>query len=180
MEFLTGLVTGGAAVGFLSWALKLLLETRLRSSIQNEYNERLEEFKQVIRNQDRIEDTKWKIKHDACLEALELIDVYLSQNLLDLGTGNTPTLQKMDIAHARRCHSKLIITCSDTSLIDAFTEICFKNMTSSGFKKPPTDLLNIFRNKIRHELGFGNEVQLDPQTAWFSSIGEASHPNLKG
>jgi hypothetical protein len=179
MEFLTGLFTGGAAVGFLSWASKLLLETRLRSSIQNEYNKKLEEFKQVLRSQDRIEDTKWKTRHDACLEALELIDVYLCQNL-DSGTGNKPTPQKMDIAHARRCHSKLIITCSDTSLIDAFTEICFKNMTSSGFKQPPTDLLNIFRNKIRHELGFGNEVQLDRETAWFSTIGEASHPNLKG
>ena len=36
--------------------------------------------------------------------------------------------------------------------------------------KPPTDLLNDFRNLTRKELGYGNEIPLDRDRAWFGYV----------
>ncbi len=38
-------------------------------------------------------------------------------------------------------------------------------------QKAPTDLLNDFRNLIRRELGFGQNLELDREIAWFGRIG---------
>ena len=35
---------------------------------------------------------------------------------------------------------------------------------------PPTDLLNNFRNLIRKELGFGEDIILDRDRAWFGKV----------
>jgi len=36
---------------------------------------------------------------------------------------------------------------------------------------PATDLLNRFRNLIRGELGFGVDIELDRDRAWFGKVG---------
>jgi hypothetical protein len=58
-------------------------------------------------------------------------------------------------------HSQLILSCDNIELIQKFIEIIFK-------KDPPctTDDLNLFRNMIRNELGFGNKLPLDRDRAW--------------
>lgn len=42
---------------------------------------------------------------------------------------------------------------------------------SSEQQKPPTDLLNDFRNLVRKELGFGTNLELDRERAWFGNVG---------
>lgn len=42
---------------------------------------------------------------------------------------------------------------------------------------PPTDQLNELRNLIRKELGFGSEINLDRERAWFGQIvGDPNNP----
>lgn len=36
---------------------------------------------------------------------------------------------------------------------------------------PPTDLLNEFRNLIRKELGYGHDLELNREKAWFGKVG---------
>jgi len=51
-----------------------------------------------------------------------------------------------------------------------FGEIMFGPAPGSASPKPPTDLLNELRNLIRHELGFGHDLELDRERAWFGKV----------
>ncbi len=71
---------------------------------------------------------------------------------------------------ARDCHSKLILACENMEILAVFDEIMFGPKDSAQSKTPPTDSLNRFRNLIRRELGFGIDLELDRDRAWFGKV----------
>ncbi len=134
----------------------------------------IESIKAKVSREDDILKTKYELKYNACLDALELIDSYFSHSLKN-PDGTTPTKEFRSISDARQCHSKLILTCENPLLLDKFLEIFFRNQDNGKCINPPTDLLNEFRNIVRSELGFGAMLTLDRNTAWFGTF--AGDPN---
>ncbi|MDN3520710.1 hypothetical protein [Halomonas ramblicola] len=131
----------------------------------------VESVKKDVRNNESIAQAKRQMKHDACLEALSVIDAFFSHFF----TSPKPTPQVADSAKAREVHSKLILACDNSRIIELYTEILCGPV--DGERVPPTDQLNELRNLIRKELGFGSEVNLDRERAWFGQItGDPNNP----
>jgi hypothetical protein len=134
-----------------------------------EITQKIEGVKADIAKAQSINQAKFQLKHEACLEALALIDAHFSQ-VLKSPDGVEASKQYSTAEKARVCHSKLILSCEDTKVLEKFAEIMFGPKTKHQEGRPLTDLLNEFRNLIRHELGFGAELQLDRERAWFGRI----------
>lgn len=122
---------------------------------------KVESVKADLARGNAVEEQKRKLKYEACLDALSAIDAHFSQ----LFTSDEPTPQPISAIKAREAHSKLILSCNDVRIVKKFGEIYFgPRPGESG--RPPTDLLNEFRNLIRAELGFGDPLPLDRDRAW--------------
>ena len=130
-----------------------------------EITKKVESVKAEVRHSTKIGETKYHLKYEACLEALALIDAYFSHSL-----NGKITKQYSKTENARSCHSKLILSCEDIELIELFNEIMFGPGSGKKPRKPATDLLNDFRNLIRMELGFGKDLPLDRDRAWFGKV----------
>lgn len=126
-----------------------------------EITRKIEAVKLEIEASKAIQDAKRNLKHEACLEALCLVDADLSHKF---GVSK----QYATTEAARRCHSKLILACDNTQIIEKFSDLMFGQRVKP--EKPTTDLLNEFRNLIRKELGFGQELELDRERAWFGAL----------
>jgi hypothetical protein len=124
----------------------------------------VESVKQELRSNEAIAEAKRRMKYEACLEALNVIDAFFSHSFLPL----KPTPQVADAARTREAHSKLILSCDNPKIVELFTEILCGPET--GQRKPPTDQLNEFRNLVRKELGFGSDVELDRNRAWVGKV----------
>jgi hypothetical protein len=121
----------------------------------------IESVKTEIARASSIEDTKRSIKHDACLEALSIIDAFLSHNV----AGDIEK-QNKEIYKAREAHTKLILACDNPDIIATFLNIIFYASRPNAPVAPLTDQLNDLRNLIRQELGFGDRLELDRDVAW--------------
>ena len=162
---------------FLGKYLEKKAENLATKEDVEEITRKIESVKAQIGREQAALDAKYKLRHEACLEALALIDAYYSQILL-ASEGQRIAREARTTSEARRCHSKLILACENPAIIDKFLEIFFKNRTDKGFTRPPTDLLNEFRNLVRKELGFGDPVTLDRDVAWFGAfVGDTDGPS---
>jgi len=133
---------------------------------------KIESVKADISRVSAVEEQKRKLKYEACLEALLVIDAHLSHSF----TLPKPTPQAVSTVKAREAHSKLILSCDDIRIVEKFAEIYF-GPSAGQSQRPPTDLLNEFRNLIRVELGFGQELSLDRERAWVGkSVGDPDAP----
>lgn len=130
---------------------------------------KIEDVKAEIQNQQEVEKQKRQLKYDALLESLTLIDAHLSHFLIP-GEGQKIKKQFASVEEARKCHSNLILTCENTDILEMFSLIMFGAKDPNAEKIPPTDLLNDFRNLVRKELGFGTEIPLDRDRAWFGYV----------
>jgi hypothetical protein len=138
-----------------------------------EITRKVESVKSEIHQISAIEQAKRELKYEACLDALSVIDAFFSHYFTEL----KPTPQEANTARARECHSKLILSCENTEIIEKFAEIMFGPADPNTGQKPKTDLLNEFRNLVRKELGFGDEIILDRDRAWFGSVtGDPNNP----
>jgi hypothetical protein len=58
--------------------------------------------------------------------------------------------------------------------MDRYPSWSYLRLTSAGSDKQqtlPTDLLNEFRKLIRKELGYGSDLELNREKAWFGKVG---------
>src|SRR5437762_1162165 len=112
----SSLVTTSAA----AWLMKLWLSERLKSAIQHEYNQRLEQFKADLRNSETVRQARWEIKRQACLEALRVVDTFFShQNWQGV---EEPTEQQgtIDVVKARECYNALALSCNSDEVLQQF------------------------------------------------------------
>lgn len=160
-------VSGAAA--FLGAYLKEKAKSTATKEDIEDITQRIENVKINLGRNKEIESIKYNLRYDACLESLRLIDALLSHLLAPKNSGNI-IQQYASTEEARQCHSKLILSCENTKIITMFNEILFGPVSSDQESRPPTDLLNEYRNLIRIELGFGTELPLDRQRAWIGML----------
>lgn len=77
----------------------------------------VETIKEEIRRNETIAQAKRQMKHDACLNALSVIDGFFSHFFI----GATP--QSVDASKNREAHNKLILACDNPKIVELFTEI---------------------------------------------------------
>ena len=129
-----------------------------------EITQKVEDVKLSVEAIKNSESKKYELKYNACIEALRLVDAHLSHSISTPEI--EPTKQTASIEEARSCHNQLILSCESTELISTFNSIMFGFSSSIA----PTDELNNFRNAIRRELNFGDELSLDRNQAWFAKV----------
>ncbi|MAZ26012.1 MAG: hypothetical protein CL868_02910 [Cytophagaceae bacterium] len=127
---------------------------------------KIEDVKAEVQNQQDVEKQKRQLKYNAILKSLTLIDAHLSHLLIPT-KGQKIKKQHASTEEARECHSSLILTCETTEILELFSLIMFGSKDPNATKEAPTDLLNKYRNLARKELGFGEEIPLDRDLAWF-------------
>ncbi len=127
---------------------------------------KIEDVKAEIQNQQEVEKQKRQLKYDALLQSLTLMDAVLS-HLLIPAEDQKIKKQYASTEEARKCHSSLILTCENTDILEMFSLIMFGPKDPNAEETPITDLLNKYRNLVRKELGFGTEIPLDRDRAWF-------------
>ncbi len=130
-----------------------------------EITRRIETVKSEVSRMQSVDQAKYSLRHAACIEALALIDAYYS-HILSVPDSLPPVRQSATTAEARACHNRLILSCGNPRVLDLFATIMFGPSDASALR-PPTDLLNDFRNMVRDELGFGEALPLDREKAWF-------------
>ncbi|MBI4401391.1 MAG: hypothetical protein HY581_07160 [Nitrospirae bacterium] len=134
-----------------------------------EITSKIENVKRSVDAIRTVDVTKYQLKYEACLEALRIIDAHLSHSLAPPPDGKLAK-QHASTEEVRSCHSRLVLACESTELIEQFARIMFKPRTEEETNVPPTDKLNTFRNLVRKELGFGNPLNLDRERAWFGHV----------
>jgi membrane-bound inhibitor of C-type lysozyme len=106
---------------------------------------------------------KWKIKKQACMNALELANAILSNYKYENLKEDAITPQYISIETARSCFNELACTCSNNLVIEKLKHIMFDQV------KP--DAIVDLRNAVRKELGFSkNEIDTDREKAFIGKI----------
>jgi hypothetical protein len=132
-------------------------------------NKAAEELKLKYNLLNKIEDRKFELKYDACLEALGIIDEWylraMKQEIEEKSKLEVKILNQLELgAKARNCHNKLVLTCDSSEVIDLFRYILLP------FEGKPVFTLDIivdFREAIRKEIGFGNiSVDSNRDLSW--------------
>ncbi len=157
----------GALIGFLSaYFSEKGKNIATKEDIEN-ITTKIEGIKSQFAYNQMIETEKRKLKYEALLEALKMVDAFYS-HILTENESSYPTKQYATIEEVRECHNKLILSIDNPEIIKMFLEIMFPKKNAT---EPPTDRLNSFRNLIRKELGYGLDLNLDRDIAWFKTIG---------
>ncbi len=166
---LFALVVASGIAAFFGAYLREKAKSAATKEDVEEITSRIENVKRSVEAIKTAESTKYNLKYEACLEALRIIDAHLSHSLA-LPTPGDIVKQFASTEEVRTCHSKLVLACESVELIEQFARIMFKARTEEERKVPPTDKLNIFRNLVRKELGFGSSLNLDRERAWFGNV----------
>jgi hypothetical protein len=145
-----------------------------------------EDLKLQYNSLTRIDEHKFKLKYEACLEALVIVDEYFKVshynkhgNILEkINKAENTDFSKelieltnpIDLSNrARNCHNKLVLSCDLPETVNAF-RVCLAICTNQAGTNLFNDIVEL-RNTIRLELGFGNNfVDTDPEKAWISMV----------
>lgn len=141
----------------------------------NSLNKAAEELKVKIESKLRTDEAKFKLKYDACMEALLVVDEFYKVNYASealIGKkipGFLKTLNPFELGEkARICHNKLVLTCDSPRVFELFKR-------AIKFDKRPNDKPDIIvdlRKAIRDELGFGDTIiDEDRNMAWILTCG---------
>jgi hypothetical protein len=141
----------------------------------NSINKAAEELQLLYQSRNRTEEAKFKLKHEACIEALSVVDEFYKISFADeaLKGKNIPgKIKKLDPFQlgekVRVCHNKLVLTCDSPKVFELFKR-------AIKFDKRPEDRADIIvdlRKAIREELGFGETiVDEDRNLAWILTCG---------
>lgn len=131
----------------------------------------IEQAKAIIQNDQEVVKLKRELKYKALLASLNIIDAHLS-NFLIFPDGNTPIDKQFATAiQARECHNNLVLTIENPQLLVLFMKILSaeKGLISSEVELL-LDNVNKYRNLVRKELGFGDEIPLTDQAIWFAKV----------
>jgi len=137
-------------------------------------NKSLKKFESELKNQEYLQQEKWKIKRDACLEALEITDTVFSNAFSGektLKSGEKVELKSypIDVPRARACYNKLATTCKDSKVIDIWKKtLGLKGEFDAG-------MIVDLRNVIREELELGTQIDLkDRDDSWIAILEKQS------
>ena len=129
-------------------------------------------MKAVIEEEFRTREAASKIKREACLEALAVVDAFLSNQSWTTQDGKPLPVhvQPIDIAKARDCYNRLALTCQNQAVIDKYIGALGLHAPGTPVKKISGDAIVDLRNAMRAELGFGKDLKLDRSLAWIGTL----------
>ncbi|MEW6165354.1 MAG: hypothetical protein AB1642_09860 [Pseudomonadota bacterium] len=160
IDFLTGFFGGGIAAGLVGFLARDWLALRIKTAIESEVF---------------VQHAAFDIKRLACLEALAVVDAAFSQR--EWKQSEAPILvakQPLDIAAARRAYNQLALTCTDSSALDLYARALGLREPDEPPIQGSADLIVDLRNAMRHELGFGTDLNLSRSKAWIASLDGAT------
>ncbi|MCG8884001.1 hypothetical protein G1L02_12650 [Tenacibaculum finnmarkense] len=142
-------------------------------------NRATEELKLKYNSISRVEEYKFKLKYEACLEALEVVDALYLRSMEKEINEKFPDLKadfpesKMNIIDplelgekGRRVHNKLVLSCDSKEII-----LLYRRCVNMEGTKENMSLIVDLRGAIRRELGFGNDViDENRDKAWIGMI----------
>lgn len=163
MEWISHLLSGGAAGALVSLLLKTWITNRVTASIKHEYDKKLEELKGEIQTQISQKHEKWMIKRSACLRALNLANAVLSNYTYPNMPKDNVVPQEITIEEARSCVDELACSCDSSDTLDTLKEIMFGNVTP--------DIIVDLRNAVRRELDFSKQqIDSDREKAFVAKL----------
>ena len=172
------LISAGAGAG-ITFLLRTYFNEKIKNSVKHEYDVRLESYKSELKNSiDKDLETyksqikelesknldKWEIKREACLKALNLADSALSNMDWDGNVNNGIVKSEIDTIAVRECYNQLACSCDLPGTLTEFKRVLGLLGPTRG------DVIVDFRNAIRKELNFGNEIDLDREKAFIGRI----------
>ena len=186
-NILTGIASGGLSAALVLWLAKSVLTERIKNAIKHEYDIRIENhksslkselekqievFKIQIKAQESIVQTKWEIKRDACLKALDIVDAFWAniewKGMDAMGKEiDSSTIEKQDppsIEDIRNCYNSLSLSCDSDSVLREYKRCLQFSGELSG------DAIVDLRNAIRKELGFGEDIDFDRAGAFIGRV----------
>ena len=129
--------------------------------------QKIEDVKAEIQNNQEIEKQKRELKYNAILKSLELIDARLSNFIID----DKIIKQYATTKETRECHSRLILTCDSSEIIESFEIIMMTPLPTdeTGTEVVMKELGN-YRDLVREELGFGEPIKTNQNLNWITNV----------
>ncbi len=154
--FLASFLGGGVGAAVINFFLRDWLAQRLKAVIEEEF---------------RTREAASKIKREACLEALTVVDAHFANLSWEQDDKPLPVhVQPIDIAKARDCYNRLALTCQNQAVIEKYLDALGLHAPDKPAKKISGDVIVDLRNAMRAELGFGSELELDRSLAWIATL----------
>jgi len=130
-----------------------------------EITRKIESIKASVEQSQLVERRRYELKYEACLDALDALDAHISHKLANIPY---PIIaQKLGTEKLRQIHNRLVLTVDNPAIVTLFLDMQISLPEEES--RPVTDMLNDLRNLIRSELGFGKEIQLSRDIAWFGA-----------
>ncbi len=165
MDELLSIISGGVTGALVVWLAREWISVRLKDSIKHEYNTKLEQFKEELKNQQRISESKWQLKYEACMQALELSDALLSNMDFSGIAEGVMVKEEVKTEDVRDCINKLACACDDKEVLQTFKQIVIG-------RDIRLDIVVDLRNRVRNELGFSElNIDTDRDTSFIARIG---------
>jgi hypothetical protein len=181
LNFLWNTFIGAGAGAGITFLLRTYFNEKIKNSIKHEYNIRIETYKSELKNaidkdfesyKSNIKELesknldKWELKREACLRALNIADSAMSnlewESDIDMRKGIVKS--EIDTITARICYNQLACTCDLPETLYEFKRVLGMLGPIGG------DAIVDFRNAIRKELNFGNEIDVDRKKAFIGRI----------
>ena len=157
----------GAIVAYIGSYLKEKGKNNASKEDIKEITENVEAIKHQLNETNRIKSKKYKLKYQACMDALCILDAQLSHVMLSNNDEKIPErdIQPLEIKTMRECHNRLILSIDDQKIIQLFMSIML-GKSENNMKD-----LDKIRKLIRKELDFGSEIFVDGENTWFAKSG---------
>ena len=190
-NILISIVSGGLSGALIIWLAKSVISERIKNSIRHEYDIRFESyrsslksemdkqievFKSQVKAQESVTQTKWEIKRDACLKALDIINALWSNiewkgkdvKGRDIDTSAIEKQKPPPIEEVRNCSNSLALSCDTDAVLREYKRC----LNFSG--NVEADAIVDLRNAIRKELGFGADIDFDRANAFIGRVNKPS------
>lgn len=171
-------IGAGAGAG-ITFLLRNYFNEIIKNSVKYEYDVRLESYKSELKNavdkdlesyKSEIKELesknldKWQLKREACLKALNLADSALSNMVWEGNIESGFVKSEINTIQVRDCYNQLACSCDLPETLVEFKRVL-------GLLGPIRgDVIVDFRNAIRKELNFGNEIDIDREKAFIGRI----------
>ncbi len=182
IETLQSVVTGGVAGAIVAWIAQTIALEKLRhdyaaklethrAELQRKLAETQESFRQHLAEQDRLNRDRWELKRNASLDALTLVDKVMTHLSHFAAEGETRVPpEPFATSDARSIMNRLILACDDPSVVHLFLTCIGLDASGGGAAGIDPGNVQDLRNAIRRELGFGQDLNLNPSLSWIISV----------
>jgi hypothetical protein len=121
----------------------------------------------LAREEQRISESRWEIKRQACLDSLIMADAALSH--MDWTHGDmkiNPVRQPVSTVKAREVMNRLAVSCENSDVLQEFSRALGLREPGNVGTPIPGDTINRLRDAVRRELGYGQSLKQNASLAF--------------